>query len=148
MLTFFMVLSGTCSVFSVIITVVFIIISSYQSALICSIPVTLCRTGVTDHRQCRPVPEFLPARGLEPCTSAHFYPACTDNQQKLSYGTTSVSYNYFMPELLDTTGTLRTDRKRNGKGEDESCSHLSCTTNELCRLITWPKISKFYLRDY
>ncbi|KAL6474362.1 hypothetical protein MHYP_G00179230 [Metynnis hypsauchen] len=85
----------------------------------CSVSnISLRRTVVTDHRQCRAVPEFLPIRGLEPCASVHIYPAHTDNQQLIQEGTshsTKISFKYFMPEIQDSLGTLRTNYKRNAR---------------------------------
>ncbi|XP_007246641.3 cytosolic carboxypeptidase 2 [Astyanax mexicanus] len=78
----------------------------------CSVSnISLRRAVLNDQRQFRVIQEFVPARGLEPCTSADLYPTRTDNQQKLAQE--SISFKYFAPEIQDTIGSLKTIRKRN-----------------------------------
>uniref|UniRef100_W5K071 Cytosolic carboxypeptidase 2 n=1 Tax=Astyanax mexicanus TaxID=7994 RepID=W5K071_ASTMX len=78
----------------------------------CSVSnISLRRAVLNDQRQFRVIQEFVPARGLEPCTSADLYPTRTDNQQKLAQE--SISFKYFAPEIQDTIGNLKTIRKRN-----------------------------------
>ncbi|XP_066523257.1 cytosolic carboxypeptidase 2 isoform X2 [Hoplias malabaricus] len=72
--------------------------------------VSLRRNVVIDQRHCRAIPEFLPARGLEPCV----YPTHIDNQQKLAQGATPsnrVSFRYLIPDMQDTMGILRTNKR-------------------------------------
>ncbi|XP_053497449.1 cytosolic carboxypeptidase 2 isoform X4 [Ictalurus furcatus] len=75
------------------------------------------RSSVSKISLRRAVPEFISIKNLELSRSAYSSPAHTDNQQnirpKRTPQSTRVSLESYMPEIPNTTGTLRTNHKRN-----------------------------------
>lgn len=75
------------------------------------------RSSVSKISLRRTVPELISIKNIELSRSAYSSPAHTDNQQnirpKRTPQSTRASLESYMPEIPNTTGTLRTNHKRN-----------------------------------